>query len=476
MDDVTLGKLLTEAHRGQADYCEPEGVSISQSSSSVVFDGSGKPDESVNFGATRNTYSAHSKFSENTQAEKVVDRSGKPEERDSSNAQIRTLLEEQRQMIIAEYCEKIGHHELQAAHAEEERRLLREELWRQKLEFREIHQQSLTEMEELRKFQSSTFDTIARRKLIEDQNTILELSGRVQELQNEVNCMNDSKDFQDAESVRSGNSHVTSQPGVFPKHPPFEGLLRPSFVSPRRTDGPPNIWDTSGKSGNVFANPQASSSAPYPQELNSPWKKTIEEPIHMSTAEKSERPERNQDLRCQSGPSAKDEIEQIRTLLERQREQILADCQAEIQKHEFQADYDRRCIQKLNEMIESQKEEICRAHQEDERRRQDHQLLYEQFLKQNWDLREAHEKSLYEMEELKLFQGSTFDTIARRKLVEDRDTILELTGKIQELQNEINCMNDSKNFQDAESVRSGNSHVTNRHQCHSHLIRYRKGC
>ena len=101
--------------------------------------------------------------------------------------------------------------------------------------------------------------------------------------------MNDSRDFQDAESVRSGNSHVTSQPGVFPKHPPLVGLLRPSFVSPRRTDGPPNIWDTSGKSGNVFAHPQASSSAPYPQELNSPWKKTIEEPIHMSTAEKSER-------------------------------------------------------------------------------------------------------------------------------------------------------------------------------------------
>ena len=57
----------------------------------------------------------------------------------------------------------------------------------------------------------------------------MELSGRLQELQNEVNCMNDSKDFQDAESVRSGNSHVTSQPGVFSKHPPFEGLLRPSF-------------------------------------------------------------------------------------------------------------------------------------------------------------------------------------------------------------------------------------------------------
>ena len=185
IDDTTLGKLLTEAHQGYADYRNPEGVSVSQSSLSVVFDRTGKPvgernvDQSIGFGVTRNTYSAHSKFSENTQAEKVVDGSGKPDERNSSNVQNRTLLEEQRQMTIAENREKIGHHELQAAYAEEECRLLREELWRQKLEFREVHQQSLTEMEELRKFQSSTFDTLARRKLIEDQNTIPEFSGRV---------------------------------------------------------------------------------------------------------------------------------------------------------------------------------------------------------------------------------------------------------------------------------------------------------
>ena len=311
MDDVALGKLLTEAHRGQADNCEPEGMSVSQSSS-VVFDGSGKPvgernvDQSVNFGVTRNTYSAHSKFSENTRTEKVVDGSGKLDERDSSNAQIRTLFEEQRQTISAECHARVGHHELQAS-AEEERRLLQEQIWRQKLEFREAHQQSLTEMEELRKFQSSTFDTTARRKLIEDQNTILELSGRVQELQNEVNCMNDSKEFQDAESVRSKNSHVTSRPVSFPPHPIPEGMLRHSFVSPRRKEGPPSIWDTHGISGNVFANPPASSSAPFPQELNQ-WSSSIGEALHTSTVEKSERPGQNQDLRCQSGPSAKDSV------------------------------------------------------------------------------------------------------------------------------------------------------------------------
>ena len=53
-------------------------------------------------------------------------------------------------MIIADYCEKIGHHEREAARVEEERRILREELWRQQMDFREVHQQSLTEMEELR--------------------------------------------------------------------------------------------------------------------------------------------------------------------------------------------------------------------------------------------------------------------------------------------------------------------------------------
>ena len=143
-------------------------------------------------------------------------------------------------------------------------------------------------MEELKKFQSSTFDTIARRRLVEDQDTILELSGRIQELQNEINCMSDSKEFQDAESIRSGNSHVTSRPVSFSPHPIPEGMLTRSFGVPSRREGPPSIWDTHGISGNVFANPDASSSAPYPQELNQ-WSSSIEEPLDSSTVEKSER-------------------------------------------------------------------------------------------------------------------------------------------------------------------------------------------
>ena len=228
MDDDALGKLLAEVHRDYADYRRAEGVSVSPSSVSVVVDRTGGPVErsdSDHFGfSVRNVKSAQNQFPEITQAERMVDRTGEPveeriaEERESSSAQIRTLLNEQRKTIIAEYCEKVSHHELLAAQAEHERRILQGELLRQQQDFREVHQQDLIKMKELKKFRNSTFDEFTRQKFIEDQKIMMELSGRLQELQNEVNCMNDSKDFQDAESVRSGNSHVTSQPGVFPKH------------------------------------------------------------------------------------------------------------------------------------------------------------------------------------------------------------------------------------------------------------------
>ena len=284
----------------------------------VVVDSTGKPVEmrsnNDQFSCdTRNLKSAQSQFPLVTQPEMVCQTGGSvqariAEERESSHAQIRTTLYEQRRTIIAECSEKVLHHELLAAQAEQDRKVLQEELLRQQQDFREVHQQDLMRHQELQKFQNSAFDEFTQKKFIEDQKTIMELSGRLQELQNEVNCMNDSKDFMDAESICSGNPHVTSPPGLFPEHPPFVGMLKPAFISQRQDEEPPNIRDTSSISGNVFAHPQASSSAPYPQELNSTWKKTIEEPIHISIAEKSGRPERDSDLRCQSGPSAKNSV------------------------------------------------------------------------------------------------------------------------------------------------------------------------
>ena len=108
-------------------------------------------------------------------------------------------------------------------------------------------------MKELKRFQGSTFDEFLRRRLIEDRDTILELTARIQELQNEVNCMNDSRDFKDAEPVRSGLSHVTSQPVSFP---PLIVILAECkavlWECRAATIGPPDFWDTHRISGNVF--------------------------------------------------------------------------------------------------------------------------------------------------------------------------------------------------------------------------------
>ena len=141
--------------------------------------------------------------------------------------------------------------------------------------------------------------------LVEDRDTILELTGKIQELQNEINCMNDSRDFQDGESVRSGHSHVASQPVSFTPHPDPGGMLSRSLGMPSRNDGPPSIWDTHGTSGKVFAKPTASSSAPYPQEAN-PWISNVSE--HTSPHVMSENQTPAQDQRCQSGPSARNSV------------------------------------------------------------------------------------------------------------------------------------------------------------------------
>ena len=154
--------------------------------------------------------------------------------------------------------------EARRAHQGDERRrqdqqlLHNSYLLNQNWDLREAHEKSLKQMEELKNFQSSTFDTI------------LELTGKIQELQNEIKCMNDSRDFQDAASQRSGQSHVASQPVSFPPHPVPGGMLSRSLGMPSRKNGPSSVWDTYDISGNVCEDPVASSTAPYPQESN-PW-------------------------------------------------------------------------------------------------------------------------------------------------------------------------------------------------------------
>ena len=75
-----------------------------------------------------------------------------------------------------------------------------------------------------------------------------------------------------------------------------------------------------------------------------------------------------------------------------------------------------------------------------EQSRRDQLLLQEELSEQNRDLRET--RSLHEMEELKRVQGLRVDEFSIRRLI----TINELTARIQESQNEVNCETDSRDF------------------------------
>ena len=151
-------------------------------------------------------------------------------------------------------------------------------------------------MEELKRVQELRVDEFSRRRLIENQDTINELTARIQELQNEVNCMKDSRDFKDAESVRSGLSHVPSQLAFFPLYRGPWGLLG-------RSDRPPDICYSHGISGNVFVNPRASSSSPYPGEFN-PWISVTSEHTSPHVTSERQNPDTTLNPRFQSGPSA----------------------------------------------------------------------------------------------------------------------------------------------------------------------------
>ena len=77
---------------------------------------------------------------------------------------------------------------------------------------------------------------------------------------------------------------------------------------PCRNDRPPDIWNTQCFSGNVFANPTASSSSPYPGGFN-PWISNVTEDTSPHATSERQNPDTTLDLRCQSGPSARNSFD-----------------------------------------------------------------------------------------------------------------------------------------------------------------------
>ena len=109
-------------------------------------------------------------------------------------------------------------------------------------------------------------------------------------------------------------------------------------------------------------------------------------------------------------------------LLERQKEQILAEVRTEIQKHELQADSDRS-IQELTGIIDSQRMEIDHTITGCEQSRRDQLPLKKEMSEQNRALRETCIKNARDLEELQKSHVLKVEELSRRNLIEDFEAV-----------------------------------------------------
>ena len=87
-------------------------------------------------------------------------------------------------------------------------------------------------------------DELSAQKLRESHDTIQRLTSQLQQMQENMHSMNDSREFQDFQSICSGKlSHVPSQPAIVPC---------PRSMLSRDRSMPLDTWNLSGTQGNVF--------------------------------------------------------------------------------------------------------------------------------------------------------------------------------------------------------------------------------
>ena len=107
----------------------------------------------------------------------------------------------------------------QYGYEESRRELARlyEELAQREKTLRETRIRIIHEVEDLKRVQEMRIDDFSRNALRESHASIQELTSQIQECKERMNYMNDSKEFEDVESISSGKlTHVPSQPAIVP--------------------------------------------------------------------------------------------------------------------------------------------------------------------------------------------------------------------------------------------------------------------
>ena len=143
-----------------------------------------------------------------------------------------------------------------------------------------------------------------------------------------------------------------------------------------------------------------------------------------------------------------------------QGDHTLSEATSEILKQECRAERADCAIRELQRQLHSSRLEIDHTYLGNEKSWREQARLHEELAQRERALRETHTRSVHKVQQLKRAQEMRIDDFFRQELKESQATINELTAPIQELQERVNLVSDSRMFQEFESACSGRlSHI-----------------
>ena len=257
--------------RSQIYHSERECL-LSRSSQSLHFIGTGKPVAWL----SHHKRLGHDEFSEREQPADVLS-ANESVFRDANPANVaKSLLEGNRDHLLAQArAELMKQHkveplnnctgdlqqeacaqrlDLENTHhgyveSRREQVRLQEEFGMKEKALRETQIRNIHEIGEMKRVQELRVDEFSVQRWRESHESIQRLTSQIQELQERMNYLNDSGEFHEAESNKSGTfSHVPSQPARIPS-------TRSLLSCDKRLQ--PETWNPLGLQENVFANPRS---------------------------------------------------------------------------------------------------------------------------------------------------------------------------------------------------------------------------
>ena len=143
------------------------------------------------------------------------------------------------------------------------------------------------------------------------------------------------------------------------------------------------------------------------------------------------------------------------TLLEGNKDHLLNRARTDLARKEVHVESLNKCINDLQNRTEAQDRALQDVQNEFVESRREQTGLQEELLRKEKALRDTQIRSMHERGRMKRAQEQQVEEFSVKKLRESHETIQQLTSQLQQMEEQMNSMSGSGDFQDAESNYSG---------------------